>query len=316
MSTNNGAIENETTVNSRLHECTKKMMAHFNDDRKFISDFIKTMNFYLEQFYTKIQGRPNRKAFEESFSMYIQDITFNGYYIGKEILDKAESVPEEALTIPTGQLKNVVYDDVKVNTNNNIVNLITSEELQEIEGNFKNEYENIGNLLDQVKIDFAIYGAVQAYIDYREEKGLFIVPEKKSTIKGFIYRVDDLLFVDPQKFIACTMANQNSETWEMFHWRTLGMNEKIGSVHLYIYSKDEVQEITDVLAVYHGGDHKKAEDKVVIHIQLREGMREQEMSSIADKIVQSFLERNEYLQSQVEVSIATVKNWYEYSMEE
>ncbi|MEX3623668.1 hypothetical protein [Viridibacillus arvi] len=263
------------------------------EDVEFQNQFKDMFEYYKNKLSKVLGNKVKNDEFLDPYFTYVTDLFYQGYYLGREMLEHKEvEFGERFFQQPDGVIKEQVFDLLEGVTGN-LVQILSHKESAEFETALIEENEAAQMTLLQIKKDIACLGTLQALIDERNEKGLVVTPEIDDDFKGLLSRSDDLFFVDTQKYLICILTDNNSEIWDLCLWSTIPTrNKKIGEVHVSVFEAEQTNTMIERLPYYQGFEAFKREQKSVsVTLSLTERVDEKDQFPIISNIVEAIKNR-------------------------
>lgn len=310
-------IPQQNLPNDVLHRhdvVSKRLKNLWEKDEQFGEDFKGYFEFYKNKFVKVSSNRSIRDEFIDKFFTYVTDLFYQGYYLGLELLEHEEvSVEDRFFSQPNGIIKEQIFD-LLTGAAGDLVQVLSHEDSAEFEMWILAEDDSAEPALLQTKVDIACLGTLQAFLDARKSKDIYVAAEPTGELQGIAYRSDDLFFVDPQKFLACLATDGQSEVWELRLWSTVPARErKIGEMHVSRFKVDVTNKLVEVLPFYRGYEAmKKEEDTVMINLTLTTKVPEREQLPIVANVVQSINKRWGIDYKNINVTVAVSEDLQTY----
>lgn len=297
--------------------CNKRLTQLWEKNAEFIKEYRTTYNYYINKSNHYIKGRSNRKEFQEKFLPYMNDLFYQGYYMGLEMLEHPEvTIENQFLLQPNGLIRDQTFDILRKATEN-INECFSHDGNLVFEKEIKEKYPTFMKELSQAKIDIGCSGTYQAFLNEREKREVWIRKEPPEVVQGILARSDDYLFVDPQKFITCVSTSKTNELWELYYWSGIeSRDRKIGEVTLSCYEKEAINELYKHSPYYQGFESFVSEtSKYHVSLILDEKIEEAERLHIISTIADSLTQRRslEYTDVTVSLIISSEYNSYQYN---
>jgi hypothetical protein len=292
----------------------KRLKNLWEDDEEFRDYFEGIFEFYKNKLYKVLGNRVNHDDFLESYFVYIADLFYQGYYLGRELLENKEATfADRFFEQPNGVIKEQTYDILN-GAAGDLIQLLSHEESAEFETSIIQENEAARPVLLQIKTDIATLGTYQAFLDERNTRKLSVYPESDDEFKGLLHRADDLFFVDPQKYFICLYTDGHSEVWELNLWQTVPTrNRKIGEVHVSVYEPEVTNRMIEKLPFYQGYEGlKKSQKSITMTLTLTERVDEKEQLPIVANMVESIKSRLNVEYDDINVSLSVTEKLYNY----
>lgn len=301
-------------VSKRHDFVNKRLKKLWKEDETFQDKFGAIFEFHRNKLSKVLGNRVHHEDFFDSYFDYITDLFYQGYYLGRELLENPDVlIADRFFKQPDGVIKEQTYD-ILSGAAGDLVGLLTHEENLAYEELLYQENEAVKPILLQTKIDVATLGTFQAFIDERSAKKITVQPEPEDKYKGLLHRSDDLFFVDPQKYFICTFTDGNSEVWDLNLWQTIATrSRKIGEVHVSIYEADITNRMVEVLPFYQGYEGLKRDRKsVIVSLSLTDRVDEKEQLPIVARMVEAIKNRLNVEYEDVHVSLTVTEKIYNY----
>lgn len=310
-------IENEQImpkeVSSR-HNLVNKSLKRLWKDDDFRVNFEGIFAYHKNKLVKVLGSRVNHDDFFDPYFNYVTDLFYQGYYLGRELIENADVlIADRFYEQPDGIIKEQTYD-ILSGAAGDLVALVSHEESLAYEDTLIQENEAVKPILLQIKLDITTLGTYQALLDERSAKKISVTPESDSEFKGLLHRSDDLLFVDPQKYLICLYTDGRSEVWDLNLWQTVSTrNRKIGEVHVSVYEPETTNKMIEKLPFYQGYEGLKRDKKtVMLSLALTERVEEREQLPIVASMVESIKSRLNVDYEDVTVSLSVTDKIYNY----
>ena len=307
------------TVEKKRHErVSRRLQRLLNEDMKFQVEFKNIFDYYQSKIIKIIHNKGFMNNQVEALFDYIADLLYQGYYIGVEMLEHAEvQFADRFFRQPNGVMKEQVYDLLEGVTGN-LIATVSHEDGRKFEKQLLDENKDVERLLVQIKKDITCLGTVQALIDERQKRNLSVINELDE-YSGMLHRADDLMFVDPQKYLICTSTNGQSEQWELNLWSTVPTKQrKLGEVHVSVYEPVAINKNIQHLPYYQGFEGIQRQEKTVSVIFVcNEKVDEKDRLPIVSVIIESLSQRLQIAKEHISVTLAATSEYsnYQYSEE-
>jgi hypothetical protein len=197
---------------------------------RFNNYLSRLKTFYAQKFLYQVQDE-KREAFYQYFTDMFNAQFFNGYFIASEILkgdnnpipDEWYQQPEGILTLEVTRLVQEAIGTAE------LIEAVRTNEGQKFSLWIITQIEDILHIVRKVITDITILGAKQAFLDQRNERK---IKPPKTLFKGFFSRLDDVYFVESDKYLTCEIKTDTTELWSLNEWMTNSFNQetKIGEV--------------------------------------------------------------------------------------
>lgn len=301
----------------RHNYVNKRLKKLWKQDENFRYNFEGVFEYYRNKLSKALGSRVNHEDFFEQYFNYVTDLIYQGYYLGRELLENKEVlIADRFFEQPDGVIKEQTYD-ILSGAAGDLVQLVSHEENEAYESALILENKEVKPILIQIKKDIATLGTYQAFLDERSAKKLSIYPESDDEFKGLLHRADDLFFVDPQKYFICLYTDSHSEKWDLNLWQTITTrNRKIGEVHVSVYEPEITNKMVEKLPLYQGYEGFKRDRKtVLLTLNLTEDVEEKEHLPIVANMVESIKNRLNVEYEDVHVSLSVSEKIYNYQYE-
>lgn len=288
-STNNiGTIQNKDVLSDKergkLEHCEGKLKNLLNQSM-FKSEFEKVYHYYYYLLNKKVRQKGLEEELFSNFYEYCTTTLFQGYYIGYEFLNTTDILVKDSyFEQPDGVIKQQIPDQLEIATNG-LLSKLEDSNTKKFEEWILKHNKNLQNTLDQIKKDLACLGARYSFFDERIERNIEV---RKRPKYGMLHRPDDFIFLDPQKFATCVIANDSSEVWDIHWWSTIKAHEsKLGEIQIVKFKTDETDYAYSNFVYYQGMEFMKSVyDKVLITIKVGEFVPEKEITVIQAFVVE------------------------------
>lgn len=295
---------NEQTIEQERHAiCNERLTKLFETDQYFSKTISQNLSYYLS--HLSKSSRDKASELEPFLSAMYESIFYQGYFLLLTLRDHPETtLSDEFLSQPNGRLKEQVVSMMKDAISGDTKTIIEFTTAQPLlltyEGN-----EEIIEMLMEWGTEILMMGAHQALIDERSNRNLFIQVEPKT--KGYLHRLDDFLFICPNKYLVCTARTEHSEQWEMRQWQTTSNPKQVGTVILQHVTSEQLEQTYSDLPYYDGID-LTYEDRLLITVLFTEGIIEHEQLPIIQEIYSQVKERTSVRNEQIIFSMAATDN--------
>ncbi|MEI5919401.1 hypothetical protein ACMHYP_23165 [Bacillus cereus] len=272
-----------------LEKC-EKSLKELMEQKEFNDEFNKMFLFYIYKLSNKINDNEVKDKLTSKFFDYCSVLLYQGYFLGVELLSSPDVVVKDSyFEQPNGIIREQIPMQLEEATKG-LSQLLNDAETRKFESWILDNNKNVENIINQIKIDIACMGAYYAFLNEREHRGVLVRKEGKY---GMLNRPDDFLFLDPQKFVTCLIANEKTEVWDIYLWSTIrSHNKKIGEISIMKFNTEETDYAYSNFAYYQGVEFiKSLYDKALVTIKVDEFMPERELnviqSVVADRIANS-----------------------------
>lgn len=292
----------------RLHEyCSEKLTNHFENSNYFMKEFAEMYSFYLKKF-NHIVTEDYMEDFKDKLYESAKTQFYNGYFIAREFIDHDETtIPDEWLLSPDGILKEQIPHmlfEAGAGDFNEIIRTATAQKLVSWS---ITKFEDIRGLLQQTFIDITLLGSWRAFKDERDTRGLSR-PIQEHT--SFLAEYNDLLFLDPQKYLMCLMKNDGSETWEIHLWSSLQVPEtKIGEVSIHKLTTSNLSVMSNFPAYDNAPEAMANHEKLYVSISVLQSNNEEEIDALINNIVLRIVDQNNLEMNNIALSTSLINRY-------
>lgn len=226
----------DTIYNQVWHELKDK----FDQDPIFTSEIELLLYFYARKFISRSKSNDQTTYIEKNLSDLIKSQFFQGYYVMKSmLLDEETELPEDVWTLNNGIVRNELPILMETIFKDNPSDWYRTDLGQSIGMKIIQEFDDVYDLVLQMRKDVALYGSYKAFIgDVRYQ-----VPEQSN--ENLVFgNPFDLNFINPQIYMQAQFSTNEQEIWDLYFWSSMKQSRVwIGSIHFSIIPANEDQSI-------------------------------------------------------------------------
>lgn len=290
-----------------LHEVCNSQLKKIWSKKGFKEEFEEYFKYHLYKFREIIKTRAAREEFINELYTFISDLFYQGYYLGIEMSNHPEvKIEDQFLEQPNGLIKEQVFD-ILYGVTGDIDRVVTHQESTNFIYKVSTDYPDAEPLLKQLKIDATCFGCYHSLLNERENRKLVFKEESNSELNGYIFRTDDLFFVDPEKYLVCLTASKESEVWQLNTWAGIETrNPLLGEVILTCLDEESLNKCYQSLPYYQGREALTAiSKKINMHILFKEKIKKYEQMNILSSIAKAVASRNNLDYEHIHITCAS-----------
>lgn len=228
------------TITDIVNEVWTNLKNQYEQDIKFQEELESLTFFYGRKFLPYANTDKKIQLVEEDLGDLVKSQFFQGYATMYALLnDRETQMDEKTWTAKKGIIRNeipLLFDQVFENKEWYYTELGHSISMKYIE-----VFEEVYDLLTQIRKDVALYGAYKAFINDERYKG---DTDKQNVVKDII--VDDIYdieFLNPQIYIQQQFKTNEQRIYDLRSWSSLKNAGWVGSIHFSELPVDDSESL-------------------------------------------------------------------------
>lgn len=283
----------------------EKLEWHYQSDNVFGQGMADLFTLYQGKFFQFIREENERKLFEEDIIQSMQSQIFKGYAIGREIYTDEDTVIPDNFLRQTDKLLKEMVPLMIISQTDHLRENFRTQRTQNMISKMIVRYENILPICNSFEMSATMFGAWYAFLDLKKDRELITLNLGSQELHSMLHHPGDIWFIDPEKYAACIVINEESETWLIKPWSSYYPKlDTIGEIVIQYVSKEKRQLMNSHLPFYRDNE-LPVRDEIYVSLILEAQIPDYETEIMGQVIIDRIKTKTKLTNEQIFFSLKT-----------